>query len=84
MKLIGPGEQRASRETVKPKRKPTFNRPRDRYIILDCDHYTTAETQEAYSAWRTSPELYMCEVCGIEVKGRKSRTPPPQPAEPPF
>lgn len=84
MKLISPEEQKRTREKPESKRKPRFYPVRDRYIILDCGHYSTRETQEAYSAFRTSADLYMCEVCGIEVKGLAAPELPPQPDEPPF
>lgn len=34
------------------------------YIELTCDHFTTWEEDELYSAWRPTPNAHFCEKCG--------------------
>lgn len=84
MKLIPPGEQKQERVKAEPRRRVTPHSSHERYILLNCDHLTTERVQEAYAAFHSSPDSYMCEICGVESSGKPSRERIPQPDIPPF
>jgi hypothetical protein len=84
VKLITPDQQKASRPAERQTSKRHRTHSQGKCVILECGHFSNTATQEAYSAWRSSPELYLCEICGIETAGKISRDIPAQSDVPPF
>lgn len=59
-------------------RQAAIERAYCRYLHLVCGHYSTLETDEAYSYWRPRKGVTLCENCSKWVEIAK----PPAPVDP--
>lgn len=76
MRFISPAEQLRpaprSSGAGRHARKAAIERDLSRYVLLQCQHYTTREEIELYSAWQPKRGRYFCEKCGKWQNATKS------------